>query len=69
MLTFFAQALRRRSGANSEAGRVAAEGRMPGVKKVTRSPSGRVEALHFGNNKSKELDSGFRQNDELRKGE
>src|SRR6185369_16003813 len=37
------------------------------AKKVTRSPSGRVEALHFGNNKSKELDSGFRQNDELRK--
>ncbi|HET7779436.1 MAG TPA: hypothetical protein VFL07_12845, partial [Rudaea sp.] len=30
---FFAQALRRRSGANSEAGRRAAEGRMPGVKK------------------------------------
>jgi hypothetical protein len=32
-LPFFAQALRRRSGANSEAGREAAEGRMPGVKK------------------------------------
>jgi hypothetical protein len=30
---FFAGALRRRSGANSEAGREAAEGRMPGVKK------------------------------------
>ena len=44
-LSFFAQALRRRSGANSAAGRVAAEGRMPGVKKVTRSPAGRVEAL------------------------
>ena len=37
-LSFFAQALRRRSGANSGAGRVAAKGRMPGVKKVTRSP-------------------------------
>ena len=46
-LSFFAQALRRRSGANSEAGGSAAEGRMPGVKKVTRSPAGRVEALHF----------------------
>jgi hypothetical protein len=30
---FFAHALRRRSGANSEAGGEAAEGRMPGVKK------------------------------------
>src|SRR5690348_13086081 len=39
-LPFFAQALRRRSGANSAAGRVAAKGRMPGVKKVTRSPQG-----------------------------
>jgi hypothetical protein len=39
-LPFFAQALRRRSGANSAAGRVAAEGRIPGVKKVTRSPEG-----------------------------
>ncbi|HXR63707.1 MAG TPA: hypothetical protein VN720_09240, partial [Rudaea sp.] len=46
-LPFFAQALRRRSGANSAAGRVAAKGRMPGVKKVTRSPAGRVEALHL----------------------
>ncbi len=43
-LSLFAQALRRRSGANSGAGRVAAKGRMPGVKKVTRSPEGRVEA-------------------------
>jgi hypothetical protein len=40
-LPFFAQALRRRSGANSIAGRVAAEGRMPGVKKVTGSPQAR----------------------------
>jgi len=32
-LSFFAQALRRRSGANSAAGGGAAEGRMPGVKK------------------------------------
>jgi len=67
------------------------EGRMPGeraawgvlslvtffaqAKKVTRSPAGRVEALHFqrrskysrlrGNDvKRKELDSGFRRNDE-----
>ena len=45
LVTFFAQALRRRSGANSGAGRKAAEGRMPGVKKVTRSAAGRVEAL------------------------
>jgi hypothetical protein len=44
-LSFFAQALRRRSGANSAAGGSAAEDRMPGVKKVTRSPAGRVEAL------------------------
>jgi hypothetical protein len=47
LVTFFAQALRRRSGANSGAGREAAEGRMPGVKKVTRSPAARVEALHL----------------------
>jgi hypothetical protein len=40
-LPFFAQALRRRSGANSIAGRVAAEGRKPGVKKVTGSPQAR----------------------------
>ena len=45
LVTFFAQALRRRSGANSGAGREAAEGRMPGVKKVTRSSAGGVEAL------------------------
>jgi hypothetical protein len=43
---FFARALRRKSGANSEAGRGAAKGRMPGVKKeVTRSSAGGVEAL------------------------
>ena len=66
-LSFFAQALRRRSGANSGAGRVAAEGRMPGVKKVTRSPAGRVEALHFDVKRSKELDSGLRRNDEQRR--
>ena len=59
MVTFFAQALRRRSGANSGAGREAAEGRMPGVKKVTRSPAGRVEALHFGK-KGKKRHDGFR---------
>jgi hypothetical protein len=47
LVTFFAQALRRRSGANSVAGRVAAMGRMPGVKKVTRSSAGRVEAPFF----------------------
>ena len=47
LVTFFAQALRRRSGANSAAGREAAKGRMPGVKKVTRSAAGRAEALHF----------------------
>ena len=35
------------------------------AKKVTRSPAGRVEALHF-TNKSKELDSGLRRNDELK---
>jgi len=52
-LFFFAQALRRRRGANSEAGRVTAEGRMPGVKKVTRSPAGRVEALHLKKNKQR----------------
>ena len=57
-LPFFAQALRRRSGANSEAGGNAAKGRMPGVKKgnslgrwpsesfaLRRSPAGRVKAL------------------------
>ena len=34
-------------------------------RKVTRSPVGRVEALHFKRDiKSKELDSGFRRNDE-----
>jgi hypothetical protein len=33
-------------------------------RKVTRSPAGRVEALHF-KNKSKELDPGFRRDDEL----
>jgi hypothetical protein len=66
LVTFFAQALRRRSGANSEAGREAAEGRMPGVKKVTRSTAGRVEALHF-TQKCEELDSGFRRNDGKRK--
>jgi hypothetical protein len=32
-------------------------------RKVTRSTEGRVEALHFAN-KSKELDSGLRRNDE-----
>jgi hypothetical protein len=58
-LPFFAQALRRRSGANGKAGRVAAEGRMPGVKKVTRSPKGRVEALHFRTRTG----SGLRRND------
>jgi hypothetical protein len=64
-LPFFAQALRRRSGANSGAGRVAAKGRMPGVKKVTRSAVGRVEALHFCmREEAKMLDSGFRRNDE-----
>jgi hypothetical protein len=58
------------------------EGRMPGERatgvcffgdfslhkqrKVTRSATGRVEALHFGNN-SERLDSGFRRNDELRR--
>src|SRR5262249_4422828 len=47
LVTFFAQALRRRSGANSGAGPEGAQGRMPGVKKVTRSPEGRVEALHL----------------------
>ena len=45
LVTFFAQALRRRSGANSAAGPEGAEGRMPGVKKVTRSAAGRVEAV------------------------
>jgi hypothetical protein len=46
--SFFARALRRRSGANNEAGRVAAKGRMPGVKKeVTRSSGGGVEAMFF----------------------
>jgi hypothetical protein len=50
---FFARALRRRSGANSEAGRVAAKGRMPGVKKeVTRSAEGGVEALALKNNEN-----------------
>jgi hypothetical protein len=78
LVTFFAQALRRRSGANSEAGRGAAKGRMPGVKKVTRSPAGRVEALHFKRKKSQRrwipafagmtsfearADSGFRRNE------
>ena len=67
LVTFLAQALRRRSDANSEAGREAAEGRMPGVKKVTRSPAGRVEALHYWTRNSKELDSGFRRNDEREK--
>src|SRR5678816_3124043 len=34
-------------------------------RKVTRSPAGRVEALHFKTNtRSKELDSGVRRNDE-----
>src|ERR1700682_4087091 len=43
--SFFTRVLRRRSGANSVAGRVAAKGRMPGVKKeVTRSSAGGVEA-------------------------
>jgi len=58
LVTFFAQALRRRSGANSEAGREAAEGRMPGVKKVTRSPAGRVETFPYRDNKGE--DAGFR---------
>jgi hypothetical protein len=40
---------------------------MPGVKKVTRSPAGRVEALHF-KSKSEELDSGLRRNDEHGRG-
>jgi len=82
LVTFFAQALRRRSGANSGAGREAAEGRMPGVKKVTRSPAGRVEALHFEEQQHRSIwipvlagmtsgekgrmDSGFRRNDELK---
>jgi hypothetical protein len=47
LVTFFAQALRRRSGANSVAGRAAAKGRRPGVKKATRSSAGRVEAPFF----------------------
>jgi len=33
-------------------------------RKVTRSPGGRVEALPSRNNRAKELDSGFRRNDE-----
>ena len=33
-------------------------------RKVTRSPVGRVEALHFEKQEGKELDSGFRRNDE-----
>ena len=45
LVTLFAQALRRRSGANSGAGPEGAEGRMPGVKKVTRSSAGGAEAL------------------------
>ena len=78
LVTFFAQALRRRSGANSGAGREAAEGRTPGVKKVTRSPAGRVEALHLKRqtrarnwilacagmtSKKIKMDSGLRRND------
>lgn len=47
LVTFFAQALRRRSGTNSVAGRAAAKGRTPGVKKVTRPSAGRVETLFF----------------------
>jgi hypothetical protein len=58
-LSFFAQALRRRSGANSAAGRVAAKGRLPGVKKVSRSPAGRVEALHFYRERSNKIKMDF----------
>jgi len=54
LLTFFVQALRRRSGANSGAGREAAKGRMPEVKKVSRSSTGRVEALAFWNQDQKQ---------------
>ena len=59
------------------------QGRMPGdraaggvflwlsffaqAKKVTRSPAGRVEALHFRYRKSEELDSSLRWNDEQKR--
>ncbi len=63
--SFFTRVLRRRSGANSGAGRVAVEGRMPGVKKeVTRSSAGGVEALLSRSRNKKELDSRLCGNDE-----
>jgi hypothetical protein len=63
-LPFFAQALRRRSGANSAAGGGAAEGRMPGVKKVTRSPQASGSFALCDKEKGEERDSGLRRDDE-----
>jgi hypothetical protein len=66
LVTFWA--LRRRSGANSEAGRAAAKGRMPGVMpKVTRSPQARRSSALEEQSECKELDSGLRRNDELQR--
>jgi len=63
LVTFWA--LRRRSGANSEAGRVAAKGRMPGVMpKSNRLAEGETKLCTLRNNK--EQGAGFRRLDQLR---
>jgi hypothetical protein len=63
LVTFWA--LRRRSGANSEAGREAAKGRMPGVMpKSNRLAAGETKlCTSKKQERAKELDSGFRRND------
>ena len=61
LVTFWA--LRRRSGANSEAGRVAAKGRMPGVMpKSNRLAEGETKLCTLGNNN--EQGAGFRPSPE-----
>jgi len=69
LVTSLGQALRRRSGANGEAGPEGAEGRMPGVTKVTRPPGWRTEhhrdVSRFSRNaeNQKQMDPSFRWDD------
>jgi outer membrane biosynthesis protein TonB len=58
---------RRKSGANSEAGRVAARAERCADAWLARRQAGRSSA--FQEKTSKELDSGFRRNDEQREDE
>ncbi len=63
-VTSFAKALRRRSGANGGAGREAALGRMPAVKKVARSSAGGAEAVALLGKSEKRARAGFQLSQE-----